>query len=56
MSNAFIYQQLVPNAPPYRRTEGDAFREVLFSTRTINNGFFLGKTIVPGLQEPTLIS
>ncbi len=56
MSNSLIYRTLVPNAPLYRRTEGDEFRDTLFALRTKSNGFLLEKAVIAGLQEPTLVS
>jgi hypothetical protein len=56
MSNNLIYRTLVPNAPLYRRTEGDEFRDAVFLLRRESNVFLLEETIIPGLQEPSLIS
>lgn len=56
MSNNLIYRTLVPDAPLHRRTEGDEFRGSLFTLRAKSNSFLLEKAIVPGLQEPTLVS
>lgn len=56
MSSNLIYRALVPDAPLHRRTEGDEFRDALFSLRLKSNSFLLERAIVPGLQEPTLIS
>jgi len=56
MSSNLIYRALVPDAPLHRRTEGDEFKDLLFALRTKSNGFLLEKAIVPGLQEPTLVS
>ena len=56
MSNNRIYHALVPDAPLHRRTEGDEPRDGMFSLRNKANSVLLQKAIVPGLQEPTLIS
>lgn len=56
MSNSLIYRTLVPDAPLYRRTEGDDFRDTLFALRTKSNAFILEKAVVPGLQNPKLVS
>jgi hypothetical protein len=56
MSSSLIYRALVPDAPSHRRTEGDEFRDSLFALRSRSNGFLLEKAIVPGLQEPALVS
>jgi len=56
MSNGHIYRALVPNAPLYRRTEGDEFRGETFALRAASNSFLIDNATVPGLQEPELIS
>lgn len=56
MPNNLIYHALVPDAPLHRRTEGDEFRYSLFTLRSKSNSFLLEKAIIPGLQEPTLVS
>ena len=56
MSNSLIYRTLVPDAPLYRRTEGDDFRDELFFARQRSNGLLLEKMLIPGLQEPGLVS
>jgi hypothetical protein len=56
MSSTLIYRTLVPDAPLYRRTEGDELRDRLFTTRARTAGFLLDRALVPGLQTPSLIS
>lgn len=56
MSNSHIYRSLVPDAPRYKRTEGDEYRDSLFSLRAKSNLILLEKSITPGLQKPRLIS
>jgi hypothetical protein len=56
MSKNLIYRTLVPDAPLHRRTEGDEFRDELFFQRRKSNRILLEKAIIPGLQEPTLVS
>ena len=56
MSSNLIYRILVPDAPLYRRTEGDEYRNELFSLRLKSNSFLLDKIPAPGLQAPTLVS
>ncbi|MGI8808627.1 MAG: hypothetical protein ACR2KK_12420 [Acidimicrobiales bacterium] len=56
MTNSSLYRRLVPDAPPYRRTESDAFpspdaeRRAKLAPRLARRG------AQPGLQTPTLIS
>ena len=56
MSNNLIYRTLFPDAPLYRRTEGDEFRDTVFFLRKESNSLLREGTIIPGLQEPTLTS
>ena len=56
MSKQLIYRTLVPDAPLHRRTEVDEFRDQTFSQRTKVTGWMLEKALLPGLQEPKLVS
>lgn len=56
MQMSHIYRALVPDAPLHRRTEGDRIKDSTFSKRLNSNRSLIDKTIIPGLQEPTLIS
>ena len=56
MSSALIYRTLVPDAPLYRRTEGDESRGSLFTMRARTAGLLRGTKVTPGLQKPTLVS
>jgi len=56
MPNNLTYKILVPDAPLHKRTEGDDFRSSLFALRARTNNFFLKKAVIPGLQEPALVS
>ena len=55
MSYELIYRTLVPNAPLYRRTQGDGAGP-LFESRSSSNNVLLGKALTPGLQQPSLVS
>ncbi len=56
MSGNLIYRTLVPDAPLHRRTEGDELRSTHFTQRAKLNSFLRAETIIPGLQEPSLVS
>jgi hypothetical protein len=56
MSKSLIYRTLVPNAPLHRRTEGDEHRDARFSLRAKSTGFLRDRAVIPGLQEPELVS
>src|SRR5690242_16810263 len=56
MSSALIYRTLVPEAPLYRRTEGDESRGSVFTMRARTAGFLRDRPVTPGLQKPTLVS
>jgi hypothetical protein len=56
MSSALIYRTLVPDAPLYRRTEGDEFRGPAFTRRARTAGALRRARVTPGLQKPTLVS
>ena len=53
MSHPLIYRALVPNAPLHRRTESDDLRQGLLAPQA---KLLRQKVVVPGLQEPSLIS
>jgi hypothetical protein len=55
MTATLIYRTLVPDAPLYRRTEGDERDSVFALRKKTNDVFFLEKSVVPGLQTPSLV-
>ena len=58
MSNSHIYKVLVPDAPLHRRTEKDVLLSIdkEFSRRAYGEKPLNEKKIIPGLQQPSLIS
>lgn len=56
MTSPSLYRQLVPDAPPHRRTEGDAFPGAQAEARARLSGRLAPGAPQPGLQRPSLVS
>ncbi len=56
MANNQLYGLLVPDAPLYRRTQGDEYQSLLSMARATTNRFLVDAAAIPGLQTPELVS
>ena len=56
MASSRLYRRLVPEAPPHRRTDRDAFLSPEAERRVKVAGRLAQRLAQPGLQTPALIS
>ena len=56
MASSSLYRQLVPDAPPHRRTERDVYPSARAEARARMAARLAPRPAQPGLQQPSLIS
>ena len=56
MASPNLYRRLVPDAPPYRRTDGDVFASPEDERRARLSSRLAPPVATPGLQRPSLVS